>query len=365
MKTVCFITHSTPNYLGGVSIYHKNLLNYLKDKSLNLTWAYFGKENRTYSFKGINYIEIKKSIFQIPGIINNFKIRKFLSKNYFDVVFCTGGFWTWFYLKHLNQKIIHVFHGTVYHFNKNHFKRFGLFKKILFLPILTLSKLSEYPHYELHKIICVSNKVKKHVKDIYGEDNIDVIRTGVDLNEFKPRTKSLLFTDPNEFNGLYVGGGGWYTKGLDRAIKLSREIHKLNPNYKLIVIGPDENKVKGLLNEEFIIFLKDVPRDQMKYYYNASNIFFCMSRFEGGGPTLTTSEAMSSGCLIISSVDAKQEILRNNYNGLIISNFDKNDAKRILNNIDNKKLIKNSLNTIRKLSLESWGDKFLKIIKKC
>ena len=72
---------------------------------------------------------------------------------------------------------------------------------------------------------------------------------------------------------------------------------------------------------------------------------------------------MASGCMVVASKDSQQEIIRNNYNGLIISKFDEKDAKRILKNIHNKKLTKNSLKTIQKLSLESWGDKFLEIIK--
>ena len=359
---VCFITYSHPDFLGGVSIYNKNLINQLKDKNnkLDLTWAYFGKEDKKYSKDGITYIKIKKSKVQIPGIINNFKTRKFLKDNYFDIVFTTGGPWTLFYKNPPGQKIIHIFHGTVYHFNKNHLKKFGLLRMIISPPILFLSRLAELPHYDREKIICVSNKVKRQVEDLYGEYGMEVIRTGISLAEFKPRhiNKKRKF-----LYGLYVGSGGYWTKGLDRAINLSREIYKLNKNYRLIVIGPDESKVKHLLNEEFVIYLKDIERNDIKYYYNVAKIFLCMSRYEGGAPTLTTSEAMASGCLIVSSVDAKQEILRNNYNGLIISRFDKSDAKRILKNIRNKKLIKNSLNTIKKLSIEKWAEKFLKIIK--
>ena len=358
-KKVCFITSSPPEYLGGLSIFHKNLLNYLKTKNLDITWTYFGNKDRKYSKGGVNYVEIKKNIFQIKGVENKRGIRKFLNKNHFDIVFCTGGLWIWFYFKPYDQKLIHVFHGTVYYFNKNHFKRFGLLKKIFFCPILFLSKLSETPHYESENVICVSNKVKKQVQKLYGETKINVIRTGVDLNEFKPR-----ITKTKNLYGLYVGGGGWYTKGLDRAIKLSKEIYKLNPNYRLIVIGPNENKVGDLLNEDFVDFKKNVPRSDMKYYYNACDFFLCLSRYEGGAPTLTTSEAMASGCMIVSSTDAKQEIIKDSVNGLIIDSFGKSSAKRILNNVGNDAMIENSLKTIKELSLESWGDKFLKIIQK-
>lgn len=359
MKSVCFITQSNPDFLGGVSLYNKNLLNYLKTKKLNITWAYFGNIDRKYEKEGIIYIEIKKSIFNFKVIENNFKIRKFLKNNYFDIVFTTGGPWTLFYKNPHEQRIIHIYHGTVYHFNKNHLKRFGILKRILFHPLLFLSKLAEYPHYDRDKIICVSNKVKKQVEDLYGEYNIKVIRTGVDLNEFKPRIIKTKYT-----YGLFIGKGNYYTKGLDRAIKLSKYLYELNNNYRLLVIGPDEDKVKDLLNEEFVVYLKDIPRDNMKYYYNIAKIFFCMSRYEGGAPTLVVSEAMASGCLVTCSKDSQQEIIKNNYNGLIISKFDKNDAKRILKNMDNKELINNSLKTIQKLSLENWGNEFLKIIEK-
>jgi len=87
-----------------------------------------------------------------------------------------------------------------------------------------------------------------------------------------------------------------------------------------------------------------------------------MSRYEGGAPTLVTSEAMGSGCLTICSKDSEQEIIQDGFNGLIISNFDKDDAKRILNNIGNKNIIKNSLKTIQKLSLDKWANKYLKQI---
>jgi len=360
MKTVCFISHSPPNQLGGVSIYYKNLLNYLKNKKLKITWAYFGKENKTYTSKKINYIEIKKSIFQVKGFENNFKTRKFLKNNYFDTVFTTGGPWIWFYLKPINQKLMQIFHGTVYYFNKNHLKRFSTIKKVCFYPLLSLSKLFEYPHYDLDKIVCVSNKVKKQVEKLYGESKIKVIRTGVDLKEFKPRIKKD--TNKKRVLGLYVGGGGYYTKGLDRAINISREIYKLNPNYRLLVIGPDKTKVSKLINEKFVIFLKDIPRDQMKYHYNAADVFFCMSRYEGGAPTLVVSEAMASRCLVVCSKDSKQEIIKEKVNGLIISKFNKHDAEKVLDNLKNKKIIRNSLKTIKNISLENWGEEYLKLI---
>lgn len=357
-KKICFISHSRPEQLCGVSLYYKNLLGKLnKDKRLDITLAYFGNKDQAYTEDGLNYIEIKKSKLRIPYFENNFKIRKFLSENYFRIVFTTGGPWTWFYYKPIYQKLFHIYHGTVFYFNKNHFKRFNLIKRFILSPLLLLSWFAEKPHSDVDKIICVSNKVQRQVKHLYGYHPLKVIRTGVSLAEFKPRempTEHLL--------GLFVGGGGFYTKGLDRAVKLSKEIYKLNKNYRLLVIGPDKDKVNHLLNEKFIIFLEDVPRHKMKDYYNKCKFFLMMSTYEGGAPTLTTSESMASGCLTVCSEDSQQEIIKDGINGIIISNFDKKDAERILKNIDNKKIIKNSLNTIKELSLDKWSSKFLKLL---
>lgn len=359
MKTICFISHSQPGELGGVSLYYKNLLNYLKDKDLKITWVYSSNKDNLYSKDNINYVELKQGkIFKY--FQNNFRVRKFLKQNYFDVVFTTGGPWTYFYSKPKDQKLIHIFHGTVYHFHKNIFKKFGLLKQMLFYPILDFSRLIERPHKKADEIICVSNKVKKQVKNLYGVSKIKVIRTGVDLNEFKPRINPL--KDKSGLYGLYIGGGGYYTKGLDRTINLSREIYKLNPNYRLVVIGPDKTRVGNLLDEEFVILEENIPRDKIKYYYNLGDVFFCMSRYEGGAPTLVVSEAMASGCLVVCSRSSEQEIIKNGVNGLVISKFNYHNAKRILDNLHNKNLIKNSLNTIKKLSLESWGNKYLKLL---
>jgi len=77
--------------------------------------------------------------------------------------------------------------------------------------------------------------VKRQVQKLYGKKkDIKVIRTGVDLKNFKVRNKNKikekLNLDLNKTYGLYVGGGGYWTKGLDRAIKLAGEINKINKN---------------------------------------------------------------------------------------------------------------------------------------
>jgi len=366
---ICFVTVAgSPDYLGGYSLYHKNLIKYIKayNKNIEVFWVYFGDENREYDGEdGVHYYEIKSAnINPIVEIIRHIKLVKFFKKHNFDIINSIGGIWTYFYKKKDEQRIIHTYHGTSYYFNKNQLEKYGPIRRTLFSFMLILAKMLDRPHKNVDKIICVSDKVKKQVQDLFGKiDDIVVIRTGVDLNEFKPRDKNVAkitlgLIKENKY-ALYVGGGGYWGKGLDRAIKISEEIYKNNPYYRLLVIGADYKKVRKLVdNSEYTIFLKNVSRNDMYLYYDAADMFFSVSRYEGGAPTMVTSEAMASGCLLICSKDAEQEIIIDGINGIVCENFDEYDAKRIIE-ADREKIITNELDSISDYSFEKWGKKCL------
>jgi len=372
--SICFASlHGSPEFLGGGSLFHKNLINYIysKHKNIKISWVYSGKENRIYHKDNVEYIELKSNKLQSPLLLReNFALAKFFKKNYFDVINTLTGMWTYFYKKKEKQRIIQTFHGTTYYFYKNHLERLSSIGKILMLPMLAISWLISLPHKKnTDKIICVSEKVKRQVEKLYGKiKNTIFIRTGVDLKYFKVRNKNIIKEKLNlnkeYIYGLYVGRGGYWTKGLDRVIELSKEIYKLNKNYKLIVVGADYKKVKHLLNEKFIVYFEKIERNKMPYYYNVSDIFFCLSRYEGGAPTLVVSEAMASGCLIVCAKSAEQEIIEDEKNGLIINKFGKEEADKILKNLNNKKIIKNSIETIKNISLEKWGKNYLNALIK-
>ena len=44
MKKICLVSGSSPKFLGGISLYQKNLIKYAKEKKLklNFTWIYPG-----------------------------------------------------------------------------------------------------------------------------------------------------------------------------------------------------------------------------------------------------------------------------------------------------------------------------------
>jgi len=373
---ICFIS-TNPFFLGGTTLFLHNLIQYLektKQGSWEFTWIYKGKENKEYEREGVNFIEIQANEpYPLNEFLLNFKILKFLKKKDYDIINShTEGLWMNFYKKNNNQKIIHTYHGTNYYFFKNHLKRFELFKKILFFPLLIFNYFMEKsPTRKADKIICVSQKAKRQIEKLYGErKNTTVIRTGVDLKDFKIRDKNKIKEkmglNKKNVYGLYAGRGGYWTKGLDSVVKISEEIHKLNKNYKLIVVGADLKKVKHLLDKKFIIYVKEAGRGDMPFYYNVADIFFCLSRYEGGAPTLVVSEAMASGCLVVCAKSAEQEIIEDEKNGLIIDEFREKEAKKILDILETKKkeIIKNSMETIKNISLEKWGKKYLEVLLK-
>jgi len=370
---ICFIS-TNPSFLGGGTMFLYNLIKYLRKidyNTKNFTWIYKGKENKKYKKDNINFVEIKVTKFYpLDDFFFNLKILKFLKKNNYDIINChIEGFWMNFYKKKDNQTIIQTFHGTSYYFNKCNLERFNLFKKILFSPILLFNYfMAKPPVKKVDKIICVAEHVKKEVEKLYCKrKDMEVIRTGVNLQKFKKYEKShareRLGLEANKIYGLYVGRGGYWTKGLDRAIEISKKLYAQDKDYRLIVIGADRSKVKHFIEEEFVIYVENGERATLPYYYSASDFSFCLSRYEGGAPTLVTSETMASGCLLVCSKDSEQEIVEDEKNCLILENFDGNDVERIIGVLKNKKkkskIIKNSIKTIKKLSLEKWGERYL------
>ncbi len=386
-KKICFVNASNPNFLGGVSLYQKHLVNFLDKKKFEITWIYKGKENRIYQKEDINYVEMRvpfkptKFTVIIREIVFNKKVKRFMTKNNFDIINTHAVWANWIknYKKRKSQRIIHTYHGLAVPYYKVQLKMFGFLKRVAFSSILLPYAyfIEKQPMKKADKIICVSEKVKNQAEKVYGKrKNIFAIRTGVDLDKFKPGNKNKLRKElglKESFTyGLYVGQGGYWIKGLDRVINISEEIYKQDKKFRLIVIGADPKKVGDLIKRDFVVYKKEVDREEIPFYYSASDFLFCLSRYDGGAPTLVVSEAMASGCLIVSSKSAKQEIIEDGKNGLIIGNCDKKvnkeDIKKILDILrdNNKKvkIVKESMKTIKEISLEKWGKRYLEVLTK-
>ncbi len=375
---ICFILDNNPHFLGGTAVYVMNIIDYLKKnkKAVEICCIYPGKENKEELKKDIRYIEIKTSLsFPFKFFEYAKKVNHFLNTEKFDVInsHAMAGYFMSNFENKDHASLIHTYHGATYYFFKNHLQRPLGFEKIMAYPLMKLTEKIEHPPINYSdKLIYVSNKVKRQSNELYGAGRKEiVINSGVDTSNFYPRSKEKcrmkLNMNKSAAYGLYVGRGGWWTKGLDRAIELSKEIRKLEPNFKLIVIGPDYKKVKKLIdkNKDLLTYLQVIERDKIAKYYSACDFFLCCSRYEGGAPTLSTAEAMASGCLIVCSKDSEQEVISNNKNGLIID-FEKNNLKeeadRILKNLKNAKMIKGAMQKIKNISGNEFLNKYVRVL---
>ena len=193
-----------------------------------------------------------------------------------------------------------------------------------------------------------------------------MVRSSVDFSRFNLRKKADAIKevnmDANKIYVLYVGRGGLWRKGLDRFIKIGKELHNINSKVHLIIIGPKKTRRSlKLINsvKEFSTYFETRDRNKIPYYYALSDLFFCFSRYEGGAPVLTLAEAMASGCLVVCSRDSEQEVIENNKNGIIINSFEEKDAQKILNSLKKrKKMVSNALKDIKEFSIEKWGNKY-------
>lgn len=335
---ICVIS-SDPFFLGGVSLYTWDIVNSLKrTKENEITWIYRGGKNRTYDKEGIKFIELKVSgRYPLNEILFNFELKRFLERKKFDIInsHAIWGFWIRNFRKKGKQELIHTYHGSTYYFFKNHFKRPGIIKKLESLISMLLGFIIERPPWRrANKIICVSEHVKSELENLYGKrKNIEVVNANIDTRKFKKRnkenSKKKIDLSQKNWYGIYVGQGGFWTKGLDRVIKISEEIYKKDETYRLLVVGSDKSKVKHLINREFIKLVPPASREILPYYYSASDVFFNLSRYEGGDPTLATAEAIASGCLVVCSKDAKQESVKEKKGVLIFEGNYKKEAERI------------------------------------
>jgi len=152
------------------------------------------------------------------------------------------------------------------------------------------------------QIICVSNKTKEDLIDIYkiDEKKINVIYHGVQ--------KFHRIQEPNLGSNkpflLYVGSRSKY-KNFNNLVKAFSLSNKLQNDFDIICCGGgkfSELEKKNILNHK-IHFSKikqiDVNDDQLHYFYKNASTLIYPSLYEGFGmPTL---EAMSLGCPVISS----------------------------------------------------------------
>jgi glycosyltransferase involved in cell wall biosynthesis len=167
------------------------------------------------------------------------------------------------------------------------------------------------------RIIAECLQDQKDMEELYGAptERIDIAPCGFDPDEFWPVTvdaRQQLGFDQDEFIILQLGRMV-PRKGVDNVIRaLSILQRQYQVQARLVVVGgnaerpdpvttPELGRLMGLSQslgiEQSITFTGQRPRDQLRYYYSAANVFVTTPWYEPFG--ITPVEAMACGTPVV------------------------------------------------------------------
>jgi glycosyltransferase involved in cell wall biosynthesis len=182
-------------------------------------------------------------------------------------------------------------------------------------------------------LIAINNDVKRSYLERYPEleDKIHVIfGTGVDLNKFMPMDKKLLRTKyglKHEEAVILFAGRLEKIKNVDFLIRAFSFFKNEISASKLIIVGRGseqeylESLAKNLGLNEDVLFLGEIPPENMPEIYNCSDIFALTSHSESS-PTVVR-EALSCGVPIVSTKVGDVPLIITDYLlGSVVDTFD-------------------------------------------
>tara|TARA_B100002051_G_C16665125_1_gene601320 strand:+ start:249 stop:1259 length:1011 start_codon:yes stop_codon:yes gene_type:complete len=301
-KEVYFFIYNFSKVNGGQEKYIEYLANEFKRHNINLSII---KQKPTLSaiFRPVNYpYKIKKKSLIIEILNGN------------SALYFRGPL-----IRNKNVKKIYIQHSSI---NDN---QEGAFKKIIrFILFLVLLK-------NISKIIGVANSVLPNF--FYNEKKF-TIYNGVPSENLK--FKKFIPKNFKKIDLLMVGSIN-KNKNQELAISLIRK----NIKYNLTLLGDGElkdnlmNKNEDLIASGRLKFLGNIASTR-EYYLN---LHVLLSLSSNEGMPFAILEAMSYGLPVVSTkVGGIPEIIRNNYNGILLKKNNLSSLEKCLDSLMNKKL---------------------------
>ncbi len=164
----------------------------------------------------------------------------------------------------------------------------------------------------------------------------------------------------------------WQIKGFDNLLEIFAGVIRKHSDWKLLIAGSGDEGKKYLLqlagqlgireNIEFLGFCKNIDQIMLK-----SSIFVLTSRYEGFSMVLI--EAMSQRCSCISydCIAGPGEIIRNNFDGILVKNQNKQEMEQGINRLIEDKdlrtyLANNAIKNVQRFSIDRIGNDWLNLI---
>ncbi len=201
---------------------------------------------------------------------------------------------------------------------------------------------------------CTANSMAtaRIARKICGNDNINVLPMGVDTEYFSKTHDVASLKRKFKIEGpviLFVGRLiDW--KGTAYLIKAMPETLQRFPTAKALIIGsgPQKNELVGLAEtlaiQEHVIFIDEVPQEELVAFYSMADIFVLPSIVNENGETeglgVVMLEAMACELPVIASnVGGIPDIIRNGETGLLVRPKDPQEiSQKIITILTDEKL---------------------------
>ncbi len=203
------------------------------------------------------------------------------------------------------------------------------------------------------KVIAISNEQKKFVEKISKRKDIIIAFQGTDEKYFSPKKYDKKIKEKYKIKDFLLLTVSRLNKrkNIPDQIKAMSLITKKFPNIRLLIVGKgkEETNLKLLIKkynlEKNIIFLGFVEEKELPKLYATADIFILTSKFEGFG--IANCEALASGTPVVTyNTSAAKDFIIDRKNGFVTNHNYKEFAKKIIQILNNHKLLKNmSLNS--------------------
>ena len=227
-----------------------------------------------------------------------------------------------------------------------------------------ISKAVKYAN-ESDFVITPTNSVKKIIKNLgVINKNIEAISTGVEEEFYRNPDRNKI---RNEFNIkddeilLLLVSRLTQEKNIEFLFNSIIKVLNNNKNTKFLISGDGDlvPKLKNLTNKnnltDRIIFEGIVPKEELKNYYSAGDIFVYASKSETQG--MIISEAMYCGLPIVAlNATGICDLVQNNVNGFLVKEDVTEFAMAVEKLIDNKDLRNDFGAASEKISRENFID---------
>ena len=236
------------------------------------------------------------------------------------------------------------------------------------------SSYKKYAHFEIKKILCVSNKINEIVSASLGSsERVETVYSGVDLEKFKESSPNNLrqsYSIPLEHKIIANVSAIAGHKDYETFVNTARELLKMRSDVTFLIVGADggeKNRIVEMINEYNLnanIKLTGYVEDAYKLI-SQLDIFLFPSKMEGLGTSILDAQA-SCTPVVSTFAGGIPELVEHKSTGLLSPIGDAQDLASNINMIleDRElkdKLINNAKVNVRKFSKKHTAQKTLNI----